>query len=81
MYVCVCPWTQADAAALAVLTRIWDAALPAGASSFVLPGLVGVMGVAPAASAGKLAEGLLQVCASHPPTHPPTPCFAPRNMT
>lgn len=55
---------KADAAALAVLTRIWDAALPAGASSFVLPGLVGVMGVAPAASAGKLAEGLLQATKS-----------------
>jgi hypothetical protein len=52
---------KADAGALAVLAAAWQAALPACASVFVLPGLVGVTGSANPATAGAYVEGLVKV--------------------
>lgn len=55
------PAAKSDAAALAVLTQLWSKSLPPGASTFVLPGLVGVTGVTSAASAGAYVESLAKV--------------------
>lgn len=52
---------KADAGAMAVLAAAWQAALPACASVFVLPGLVGVTGSANPATAGSYVEGLVRV--------------------
>lgn len=52
---------KANAGALAVLAAAWQAALPACASVFVLPGLVGVTGSANPATAGAYVEGLVKV--------------------
>ncbi len=52
---------KADAGALAVLAAGWQAALPAGASVFTLPGLVGVTGAAAPATAGAYVNSLLKV--------------------
>ena len=52
---------KADAGALAVLAASWQAALPADASVFVLPGLVGVTGATSPASAGAYVDSLLKV--------------------
>ena len=51
----------ADAAAVAVLAAAWSAALPAGASVFTLPGLVGVTGSSSPATVGAYAESLVKV--------------------
>jgi len=55
------PASKADAGALAVLVQLWSTALPKGATTLTLPGLVGVTGVTPAASAGAYAEALAKV--------------------
>lgn len=51
----------AEAAAVAVLAAAWSAALPAGASVFTLPGLVGVTGASSPATVGAYVEGLVKV--------------------
>jgi len=56
--------SKADAAALGVLAAAWQAALPAGASVFTLPGLVGVTGAASPSAAGAYVDALLQVIKS-----------------